>query len=92
VAILSDHPDGTLLTVWLVAGASRDAIGGVHGDALKVRVTAPAERGRANRAVAALLEARCGSPVELVAGGTGRRKVLLLRGMHREEARRVLAL
>ena len=81
-----------MLTVWVVPKASRDELDGVHGDALKVRVTAPAERGRANRALTDLLEARCGVPVELIGGGTGRRKTVLLRGIGREQARRVLAL
>jgi hypothetical protein len=92
MAIISDHDDGVLLTVWVVPGSSRNVIGGRHGDALKVRVTAPPERGKANRAVLALLAARCGTAAELVAGGSGRQKTVLLRGIDQEAAAAALSL
>ncbi len=66
--------DGFEIDVWVVPGSSRDSVDGPHGDALKVRVTAPADRGRANEAVAALLAAHFDAPVTLVAGPTSRRK------------------
>ena len=43
------------LKVKVVPGASRDEIAGWLGDALKVRVSAPPEKGKANAAVCALL-------------------------------------
>ena len=43
------------LKVKAVPGASRDEIAGWLGDALKVRVSAPPEKGKANAAVCALL-------------------------------------
>lgn len=49
-----------LVRVKAVPGASRDAIAGVLGDRLKVRVAAPPEDGKANAAIAGLLAAACG--------------------------------
>lgn len=77
------RPDGddVLLTVWVVPGSSRSAIDGLHGDALKVRVAAPPERGRANDAVADLLAGVVGVPVRLEAGASGRRKTFRASGI-----------
>ena len=65
---------GFEVDVWVVPGASRDSIDGIHGDALKVRVTAPPDRGRANAAVAALLSDHFAAPVTLIRGATSRTK------------------
>jgi uncharacterized protein (TIGR00251 family) len=66
--------DGTLIEVWVAPGASRTAVAGEHGGALRVRVAAPPERGRANRALLELLGEALGADVELVAGESTRRK------------------
>jgi len=66
--------DGFEVDVWVVPGASRDSVDGTHGEALKVRVTAPPDRGRANQAVAALLTAHFGTPATLLRGETSRHK------------------
>jgi hypothetical protein len=84
---LSDHPDGVLLDVWVVPGASRDEVAGMHDGALRVRVAAPPEGGKANRAaarlVAAVLGARRG---RVVTGKAARRKQILLSGVAPDEA------
>lgn len=82
--------DGTVVTVWAVPGASKDEIVGPHGDMLKVRIAAPREGGKANRAIERLLADRIGADVRLVAGGTGRAKRFLLDGVTPAEARRRL--
>lgn len=64
--------------------ASRDAVGGVHDGALRVRVTAPPVDGAANDAVRALLAKRLGvarGAVAIVAGAGSRRKTVRVAGV-----------
>jgi hypothetical protein len=70
------------LRIKVVPGASRSEIVGPLGDRLKVRVAAPAEGGKANRAVIELLRKRLGvSNVEIVAGATAREKIVRVSGL-----------
>ncbi len=65
----------SLVSVKVVPGASRDRI--VRwGEWLKVCVTAPAERGRANEAVLELLCGFFGAPVTLRSGAGSPRKIV----------------
>jgi len=67
------------LAVKVVPGASRGGLAGWLGDALKLRVTAPPERGRANAAVCALLAEMLSLPggcVRVVGGHGSARKVV----------------
>lgn len=77
------------LRLRVVPGASRTEIAGRHGEAWKVRVTAPAEGGRANEAALALLAetlALSRRDVSLTSGASSRDKVVLLTGVTRERA------
>lgn len=70
-------PGGVAIDVIAVPGARRDEIVGRHGDALRVRVTAAPEKGRANGAIEALLARSLGtrpSDVHVERGATSRRK------------------
>ena len=64
-------------------GASRDKVLGLHGDALKVAVRQPPERGKANRAVTRLLadalDTRAAN-VTIARGETSRDKVVHFAG------------
>ena len=79
---LSPQPGGrTRLRLRVRPGGKKDAILGEHGGALRLRVTAPPERGKANRAVVALLAEALDLPVaavEIVAGETSPDKVVAL--------------
>jgi uncharacterized protein (TIGR00251 family) len=71
---------GVEIHVKVVPGASRTEVSGVLGERLKVRVAAPPELGKANKAVIALLEDSLGvNPLELTAGLTHPEKTLLFR-------------
>ena len=83
----------TRLRIRVSPGARRDEIVGRQGEAWKVRVAAAPERGRANDAVVKLLADRLRlKPGELavVAGRSGRDKVVELRGLGADEAARRL--
>lgn len=74
--------DVLILQVHVQPRASRDEIVGPHGDALKIRITAPPVEGRANRQLTALLARTFGVPrgaVELAGGESGRRKRFRIR-------------
>ena len=65
------------LAVCVQPGGRRDAVVGMRGAALKVTVTAPPERGKANEAVRKLLAKEMGirpSAVTIVRGRASRRK------------------
>jgi uncharacterized protein len=82
------------LRVRVVPGAKRPGIAGRLGEAWKLRVTAPPERGKANAAVVDLLSTRLGvaaHDVAVVAGATARDKVVELRGITAAEAERRLS-
>jgi hypothetical protein len=84
---------GAIIAVKVVSGSSRDRIAGALGECLKIAVAAPAERGRANSAAAAVLADALGLPrrnVALVAGQTAPRKEFLLAGATVETIRQAL--
>jgi uncharacterized protein (TIGR00251 family) len=85
---LADHPQGTVLAVWVVPGARRPGMHGAHGGALKVAVAQPAEKGRANEALLELLAHLLDvapRQVVLLSGVAARRKRVLIRDIGREQ-------
>ena len=77
----------------MVPGATTTQVVGRLGDAWKLRVHAPPERGRANDEVVALLTETLGlarADVRVVAGHTTRDKVVELGRISRDEAERRL--
>jgi uncharacterized protein len=79
------------LAVKVVPGAKCERIAGWLGDALKVTVAAPPERGRANRAVAELLERTLGVAVRLVEGEHSPRKVFEVANLEEATVRERIA-
>lgn len=87
---ITEHAEGCVLVVRAQPGARKNAIMGEQAGALKVAVTAPADAGRANEALVALLREELGlkrSQVELIAGFSAREKRFLLRGVSPDDAR-----
>lgn len=83
----------TLLPVKVQPRARRNAIEGFLGGQIRLRVTAPAERGRANEAAMALVAERLGiakSQITLARGASSRYKLVRIEGLDEREVRRRL--
>lgn len=83
----------TRLSVKVVPGASSNGVAGWMGDALRVRVTAAPERGKANAAVEKVIADALGLParaVRVIKGNTSPRKVLEISGLTAGEIRVLL--
>lgn len=81
------------LAVKVASKSSEDVVQGWVGDALKVRVRAAPERGKANAAVVKLLARSLGvsgSSLRIVSGPTSPRKVVEIDGLTEAEVRRRL--
>lgn len=80
---LQRHPDRITLALRVQPRASRDEVAGLHGDRLKVRISAPPVDGAANRHLcrylADLFEVPAAS-VRLIRGETGRDKTVEVTG------------
>ncbi|HHT9131442.1 MAG TPA: DUF167 domain-containing protein [Candidatus Tripitaka californicus] len=73
-----------ILHVRAQPGARKDAIVGERADSLKVRITAPPEKGKANEAIVRLLAEKLGlkkSAIRVISGETSRDKRVLIRGI-----------
>ena len=83
-----------LLRVYVQPRASRNEICGIHGDALKVAITAPPVEGQANKAVI-LFFSQCFSvrknDVRLLSGEQSRFKTLLFASLSAKELQEQLA-
>lgn len=76
------------LPIKVVPGSSRDCIAGWLDDTLKVRVTAPAEQGKANKAVEKIIAKALSVPNKntlIIKGKTSTRKVIEITGLSESE-------
>lgn len=93
--VTSSSGTSILIRLKAVPGAKRDEVSGALGDRLKVRVSAPPEDGRANKAVCLLLAGALGvrpRDVEIVGGQTSPEKLARVAGIDAETARKKLGL
>ncbi len=75
----------------VVPNAARSGVIGLHGDRVKVRVAGPPTRNKANAAVVGLLKEATGARrVEIIRGGTGRHKTVVLSGVSVDRVAEVL--
>jgi len=76
------------LTVKVIPGAAQTRIAGLLGDALKIRVQAPPEKGKANSAVIEVLARFLGvsaHQVTICSGATSQTKVVEIQGLSSAE-------
>jgi uncharacterized protein (TIGR00251 family) len=91
--VVRQEPDGIVIEVQVVPRASRERLGPLVGDRLKVQITAPPVDGEANEALRALLAKRLGVPrsqVQIVRGESSRKKSVRVQGVGRAEIDRIL--
>jgi uncharacterized protein (TIGR00251 family) len=78
----------TRLTIKVIPGASQTKIAGLLGDALKIRIQAPPEKGKANVAVIAVLAKFLRVPahqISIYSGATSQTKVVEIQGLSSAE-------
>src|SRR6185295_13441884 len=81
---IRELPDGVSLAIKVQPRASKNGIGAVTGDELKIRVTAPPVDSAANEALLHLLAELLQCPrgaVQLIRGQTSRHKTVMVRGL-----------
>ncbi|MCF8067191.1 MAG: DUF167 domain-containing protein [Desulfobacterales bacterium] len=79
---IQEKPEGISIKVFVQPKSSQNKIVGIHGDALKVKLTAPPVEGAANNMCVKFLAKIFNIPkssVEIVSGRTGRTKQILFR-------------
>jgi len=80
--IFRPHPEGLVLKIFVLPRSSKNMLAGRHGDALKIKLTAPPVEGAANKMCITFLARRLGLPkssLEIVSGHAGRTKLILVR-------------
>ena len=85
-----EHPDGSILVVRAQPGAKTNAVLGEREGSLRLAVTSPPDKGKANAALqrylAEVLNCKT-SQVSLMSGGTSRQKRFLISGVRPDELR-----
>ncbi|MCI5133984.1 MAG: YggU family protein [Candidatus Electrothrix sp. AW2] len=88
---LQTQPDGSLLlSIYVQPRSHRNAIVGLHGDAVKMRLTAPPVDGKANKAVIAFWAKSLKIPksaITMKSGLHNRMKKILLNGVQEKQIR-----
>lgn len=80
-SIVSEKAKGCILKCWIQPRSSRSAIVGVHGDALKIALTAPPVDGKANKELLKFLAKYFKLPkssIQIIAGESSRSKTILI--------------
>ena len=78
---IKNSSSGLLFKVHVQPRSSRNQVVGLHGDALKLKLTAPPVEGKANEACIGVLSEALGVPkssLEIVSGQSSRLKQILL--------------
>ncbi len=89
-----DTEDGVVVPVLVEPGAGRNRLYGEYAGRLKLSVTAPPERGKANRAVCKFLASELGlskSQVRILSGHTARQKEVLIERVSRDALEAIIA-
>ncbi|MHC5183661.1 MAG: DUF167 domain-containing protein [Planctomycetota bacterium] len=83
-----DGCDGISITVKIVPGSSRTESAGLQGQAYKIKIAAPPEKGRANKMLVAFLAEELNikkTAIEIKHGKTSPLKQIVLRGVTKQD-------
>jgi uncharacterized protein (TIGR00251 family) len=90
---VTEEKEGCTFRVRVVPRSRREKVVGLHDDALKIRLAAPPEKGKANRALQVFLAERLSvspSAVEILSGHTSRQKRVHVEGVSADAVRALL--
>ena len=88
---IQENSNGIILNILIQPRSSKNMIAGQHGDALKIKLTAPPVGGAANKMCIQYLSKWLGLPkssIEIISGHTGRTKRVMLRLENNEKDRK----
>ena len=91
-SIVQKNQHGVVVTVYVQPRSSKNAVVGIHGEALKVKLKAPPVDGAANKMCIEFIAKTVGLPksaVEIVSGHTSRAKRLICRTGSKAETDRI---
>ncbi len=86
--IIFEKSDGCFFKCWIQPRSSRNAIVGVHGDAIKIALTAPPVDGKANKELLKFLAKYFKLPkncVQIIVGESCRNKSILISGLNKTD-------
>ena len=92
---IEETGDGIRLRLRIQPRASRTEVAGLHGDSVRIRLSAPPVDGAANEELVRFLAGLLGvgrAEIEISAGHAGRRKTVRVRGVDRAAAAAALGL
>lgn len=79
---IQKKPEGLIFKIFVLPKSSKNQIVGLHGDALKIKITSPPVEGAANQMCIKFLSKSLGIPkayLEIISGQTSRTKGILLK-------------
>ncbi len=82
--IILKSENGIRIRIKVSPGASRTKVIGLYGNALKVSLNAPPEKGKANQALIKLMEKVLGVPkqqISIITGQTSKQKVIEIKNI-----------
>ncbi len=95
MSFIAVNDRGVVLNVHAVPRSSKNALQGLYGDAVKIRLRAPPVDGKANEALMSFLGEALDIParrVSILAGLAGRKKRILIEGLNEAAVRSRLGL
>lgn len=85
---------GVVFTVKVIPNAGRNAVAGAHNGAMKIKIAAQPEKGKANQELIDYLSGLLGirkAQVEIIKGGASRQKTVKITGVSKHDVEKMEA-